>query len=75
MGCESEPFLQIGYHHYVPAEGPSLPRSMAVRDTLPRGTHQRVSGENERTELDPATNAKGQMTDIRDGGQRPLVPE
>ncbi|KAL4312831.1 hypothetical protein GQ457_01G055620 [Hibiscus cannabinus] len=29
MECDLEPVLQIGYHHYVEAEGSSIPRDMA----------------------------------------------
>ncbi|KAK8630989.1 hypothetical protein V6N13_079756 [Hibiscus sabdariffa] len=29
MECDLEPVLQIGYHHYVEAEGSSVPRDMA----------------------------------------------
>ncbi|XVF22662.1 hypothetical protein REPUB_Repub12eG0190300 [Reevesia pubescens] len=29
MECDHEPVLQIGYHHYVQAEGSSVPKSMA----------------------------------------------
>ncbi|KHG10874.1 Agamous-like MADS-box protein AGL6 [Gossypium arboreum] len=29
MDCDHEPVLQIGYHHFVQAEGSSVPKSMA----------------------------------------------
>ncbi|CAK9134485.1 unnamed protein product [Ilex paraguariensis] len=29
MDCQPEPVLQIGYQHYFPAEGSSIPRNMA----------------------------------------------
>ncbi|KAH7577823.1 hypothetical protein ACOSP7_001122 [Xanthoceras sorbifolium] len=33
MNCEAEPVLQIGYHHFVPAEGSSVPKPMVGHET------------------------------------------
>ncbi|KAL3536902.1 hypothetical protein ACH5RR_000268 [Cinchona calisaya] len=35
--CDPEPILQIGYQQYIPAEGPSVPRSMAVESNILHG--------------------------------------
>ncbi|XP_059637616.1 agamous-like MADS-box protein MADS3 [Cornus florida] len=37
MDCEPEPVLQIGYPHYVPGEGSSVPRSMAGESNIMHG--------------------------------------
>ncbi|GFP85996.1 agamous-like mads-box protein agl6 [Phtheirospermum japonicum] len=37
MEIEQEPFLQIGYHHYNLGEGPSIPRRMAVDNSIIHG--------------------------------------
>ncbi|XP_009588019.1 agamous-like MADS-box protein MADS3 [Nicotiana tomentosiformis] len=37
MECEPDPALQIGYHHYMAAEGPSGSRSMAVESNIIHG--------------------------------------
>ncbi|XP_027163327.1 MADS-box transcription factor 6 [Coffea eugenioides] len=37
MDCDPEPVLQIGYHQYAPAEGPSAPRSMAIESNIIQG--------------------------------------
>ncbi|KAJ9680836.1 hypothetical protein PVL29_019985 [Vitis rotundifolia] len=37
MDCEPEPVLQIGYHHYVSAEGPSVSKSMAGESNFIQG--------------------------------------
>ncbi|KAI9182267.1 hypothetical protein LWI28_023728 [Acer negundo] len=33
LNCEAEPVLQIGYHHFVHAEGSSVPRPMVGHET------------------------------------------
>lgn len=37
MDCESEPILQIGYPHYVQAEGSSVPRNMVGESNFIQG--------------------------------------
>ncbi|KAJ7962273.1 AGL6-like MADS box transcription factor [Quillaja saponaria] len=35
--CQPEPVLQIGYHHYAPAEGSSSPKNMAAETNFMQG--------------------------------------
>ncbi|XVF79943.1 hypothetical protein PTKIN_Ptkin15bG0030800 [Pterospermum kingtungense] len=37
MECDPEPVLQIGYHHYVQAEGSSVPKTMAAETNFIHG--------------------------------------
>ncbi|XP_021675625.2 agamous-like MADS-box protein MADS3 [Hevea brasiliensis] len=37
LDCDPGPVLQIGYHHFVQAEGSSVPRSMAIETNFMQG--------------------------------------
>ncbi|KAJ1426804.1 hypothetical protein SESBI_10056 [Sesbania bispinosa] len=37
MDCQPEPFLQIGYHHYVQAEPSNVPKSIAGETSFMQG--------------------------------------